>query len=332
MTIDRCAFCVCVSLEAFKISGSVKELTIGEHAFWNCNKLTNFTIPDKVKELTIDKYAFRDCKSLEAFKIPGSVKELTINAGAFYNCNKLTNFTIPGSVKELTIDDAAFGGCTKLTNFTIPDRVEKLTIGKWAFQGCTKLADFTIPDSVEKLTIYGGAFYGCESLENFKISGSVKELTIGENAFSGCSRCKVFIPFKQSSDVDDNIGATVETPVRYTMFGRNLWNTAGSQANYLLKFINDNNIVSGLEKYKIENLDEFKNDLEHIVKQMVVKHDKDNLEDVHAVAENGEVVLKNYESLPLVLSGRVKYNENVRTSDLYRLLSIYGRLKSNLKN
>ena len=209
---------------------------------------------------------------------------------------------------------------------------ETLTIDGNAFQGCRKLADFTIPDSVEKLTIYGGAFYGCESLENFKISGSVKELTIGENAFSGCSRCKVFIPFKQSSDVDDNIGATVETPVRYTMFGRNLWNTAGSQANYLLKFINDNNIVSGLEKYKIENLDEFKNDLEHIVKQMVVKHDKDNLEDVHAVAENGEVVLKNYESLPLVLSGRVKYNENVRTSDLYRLLSIYGRLKSNLKN
>ena len=184
----------------------------------------------------------------------------------------------------------------------------------------------------ETLTIGEKAFSGCTKLTNFTIPNSVKELTIGENAFSGCSRCKVFIPFKQSSDVDDNIGATVETPVRYTMFGRNLWNTAGSQANYLLKFINDNNIVSGLEKYKIENLDEFKNDLEHIVKQMVVKHDKDNLEDVHAVAENGEVVLKNYESLPLVLSGRVKYNENVRTSDLYRLLSIYGRLKSNLKN
>ena len=357
LTIGDTAFRDCKSLEAFKIPDSVKELTIGDAAFMGCSNLTNFTIPDKVKELTIDKYAFRDCKSLEAFKIPGSVKELTIGENAFENCNKLTNFTIPGSVKELTIDDAAFGGCTKLTNFTIPDSVEKLTIGRNAFrnctnltnftipnsvkelainegtfQGCTKLADFTIPDSVEKLTIYGGAFYGCESLENFKISGSVKELTIGENAFSGCSRCKVFIPFKQSSDVDDNIGATVETPVRYTMFGRNLWNTAGSQANYLLKFINDNNIVSGLEKYKIENLDEFKNDLEHIVKQMVVKHDKDNLEDVHAVAENGEVVLKNYESLPLVLSGRVKYNENVRTSDLYRLLSIYGRLKSNLKN
>ena len=234
--------------------------------------------------------------------------------------------------ETLTIGDTAFRDCKSLEAFKIPDSVKELTIGDAAFGGCTKLADFTIPDSVEKLTIYGGAFYGCESLENFKISGSVKELTIGENAFSGCSRCKVFIPFKQSSDVDDNIGATVETPVRYTMFGRNLWNTAGSQANYLLKFINDNNIVSGLEKYKIENLDEFKNDLEHIVKQMVVKHDKDNLEDVHAVAENGEVVLKNYESLPLVLSGRVKYNENVRTSDLYRLLSIYGRLKSNLKN
>ena len=209
---------------------------------------------------------------------------------------------------------------------------ETLTIDGNAFQGCRKLADFTIPDSVEKLTIGRNAFRNCTNLTNFTIPNSVKELTIGENAFSGCSRCKVFIPFKQSSDVDDNIGATVETPVRYTMFGRNLWNTAGSQANYLLKFINDNNIVSGLEKYKIENLDEFKNDLEHIVKQMVVKHDKDNLEDVHAVAENGEVVLKNYESLPLVLSGRVKYNENVRTSDLYRLLSIYGRLKSNLKN
>ena len=234
--------------------------------------------------------------------------------------------------ETLTIGDTAFRDCKSLEAFKIPDSVKELTIDDAAFGGCTKLADFTIPDSVEKLTIYGGAFYGCESLEAFKISGSVKELTIGENAFSGCSRCKVFIPFKQSSDVDDNIGATVETPVRYTMFGRNLWNTAGSQANYLLKFINDNNIVSGLEKYKIENLDEFKNDLEHIVKQMVVKHDKDNLEDVHAVAENGEVVLKNYESLPLVLSGRVKYNENVRTSDLYRLLSIYGRLKSNLKN
>ena len=282
-----------------------KTLTIG--GFWDCINLTNFTISGSVKELTIDGQVSRSCKNLEAFTVPEGVEKLTIGENAFENCNKLTNFTIP-------------------------DRVEKLTIGKWAFQGCTKLADFTIPDSVEKLTIYGGAFYGCESLENFKISGSVKELTIGENAFSGCSRCKVFIPFKQSSDVDDNIGATVETPVRYTMFGRNLWNTAGSQANYLLKFINDNNIVSGLEKYKIENLDEFKNDLEHIVKQMVVKHDKDNLEDVHAVAENGEVVLKNYESLPLVLSGRVKYNENVRTSDLYRLLSIYGRLKSNLKN
>ena len=357
LTIGDTAFRDCKSLEAFKIPDSVKELTIGDAAFMGCSNLTNFTIPDKVKELTIDKYAFRDCKSLEAFKIPGSVKELTINAGAFYNCNKLTNFTIPGSVEKLTIDEAAFDGCNKLTNFTIPDKVKELTIDKYAFSGCTKLTNFKIPGSVkeltidryafedcssledftisgnvEKLTIYGGAFYGCESLENFKISGSVKELTIGENAFSGCSRCKVFIPFKQSSDVDDNIGATVETPVRYTMFGRNLWNTAGSQANYLLKFINDNNIVSGLEKYKIENLDEFKNDLEHIVKQMVVKHDKDNLEDVHAVAENGEVVLKNYESLPLVLSGRVKYNENVRTSDLYRLLSIYGRLKSNLKN
>ena len=209
---------------------------------------------------------------------------------------------------------------------------ETLTIGENAFNWCINLTNFTIPDKVKELTIDKYAFRDCKSLEAFKIPGSVKELTIGENAFSGCSRCKVFIPFKQSSDVDDNIGATVETPVRYTMFGRNLWNTAGSQANYLLKFINDNNIVSGLEKYKIENLDEFKNDLEHIVKQMVVKHDKDNLEDVHAVAENGEVVLKNYESLPLVLSGRVKYNENVRTSDLYRLLSIYGRLKSNLKN
>ena len=215
---------------------------------------------------------------------------------------------------------------------TIPEGVEKLNIGGVAFYGCESLKDFKIPDSVKELTIDDWAFEDCSSLEAFTIPDSVKELTIGENAFSGCSRCKVFIPFKQSSDVDDNIGATVETPVRYTMFGRNLWNTAGSQANYLLKFINDNNIVSGLEKYKIENLDEFKNDLEHIVKQMVVKHDKDNLEDVHAVAENGEVVLKNYESLPLVLSGRVKYNENVRTSDLYRLLSIYGRLKSNLKN
>ena len=332
LTIYGGAFYGCESLKDFKIPDSVKELTIGYAAFGGCTKLTNFTIPEGVEKLNIGGVAFYGCESLKDFTIPGSVKELTIGENAFENCNKLTNFTIPGSVKELTIDDAAFGGCTKLTNFTIPDRVEKLTIGKWAFQGCTKLADFTIPDSVEKLTIYGGAFYGCESLENFKISGSVKELTIGENAFSGCSRCKVFIPFKQSSDVDDNIGATVETPVRYTMFGRNLWNTAGSQANYLLKFINDNNIVSGLEKYKIENLDEFKNDLEHIVKQMVVKHDKDNLEDVHAVAENGEVVLKNYESLPLVLSGRVKYNENVRTSDLYRLLSIYGRLKSNLKN
>ena len=234
--------------------------------------------------------------------------------------------------ETLTIDGNAFQGCRKLADFTIPDSVEKLTIYGGAFYGCESLKDFKIPDSVKELTIDWYAFKNCTNLTNFTIPNSVKELTIGENAFSGCSRCKVFIPFKQSSDVDDNIGATVETPVRYTMFGRNLWNTAGSQANYLLKFINDNNIVSGLEKYKIENLDEFKNDLEHIVKQMVVKHDKDNLEDVHAVAENGEVVLKNYESLPLVLSGRVKYNENVRTSDLYRLLSIYGRLKSNLKN
>ena len=332
LTIDKYAFRDCKSLEAFKIPGSVKELTIGENAFSDCTKLTNFTISGSVKELTIGKNAFWNCTNLTNFTIPEGVEKLNIGGVAFYGCESLKDFTIPGSVKELTIGENAFENCNKLTNFTIPDRVEKLTIGKWAFQGCTKLADFTIPDSVEKLTIYGGAFYGCESLEAFKISGSVKELTIGENAFSGCSRCKVFIPFKQSSDVDDNIGATVETPVRYTMFGRNLWNTAGSQANYLLKFINDNNIVSGLEKYKIENLDEFKNDLEHIVKQMVVKHDKDNLEDVHAVAENGEVVLKNYESLPLVLSGRVKYNENVRTSDLYRLLSIYGRLKSNLKN
>ena len=323
---------LCAKLTNFTIPEGVEKLNIGRNAFWKCTNLTNFTIPGSVKELTIDDWAFKDCSSLEAFKIPKSVEKLTIGRNAFGNCINLTNFTIPDRIKELTIDEQAFQNCSNLKDFTIPDRVEKLTIGKWAFQGCTKLADFTIPDSVEKLTIYGGAFYGCESLENFKISGSVKELTIGENAFSGCSRCKVFIPFKQSSDVDDNIGATVETPVRYTMFGRNLWNTAGSQANYLLKFINDNNIVSGLEKYKIENLDEFKNDLEHIVKQMVVKHDKDNLEDVHAVAENGEVVLKNYESLPLVLSGRVKYNENVRTSDLYRLLSIYGRLKSNLKN
>ena len=357
LNIGEAAFRYCKSLEAFKISGSVKELTIGENAFseckkltnftipegveklnigdtafgW-CTKLTNFTIPDKVKELTIDKYAFRDCKSLEAFKIPDSVKELTIGENAFENCNKLTNFTISDSVEKLNIGGVAFYGCESLKDFTIPGSVKELTIGENAFMLCAKLTNFTIPDKVKELTIDKYAFSGCTKLTNFTIPDSVKELTIGENAFSGCSRCKVFIPFKQSSDVDDNIGATVETPVRYTMFGRNLWNTAGSQANYLLKFINDNNIVSGLEKYKIENLDEFKNDLEHIVKQMVVKHDKDNLEDVHAVAENGEVVLKNYESLPLVLSGRVKYNENVRTSDLYRLLSIYGRLKSNLKN
>ena len=307
-------------------------LTIGENAFNWCINLTNFTIPEGVEKLTIGDAAFDGFINLTNFKIPGSVKELTIDDWAFEDCSSLEAFKIPESVKMLYIGKQAFCNCSNLTNFTIPDKVKELTIDWYAFKNCTNLTNFTIPDSVEKLTIYGGAFYGCESLEAFKISGSVKELTIGENAFSGCSRCKVFIPFKQSSDVDDNIGATVETPVRYTMFGRNLWNTAGSQANYLLKFINDNNIVSGLEKYKIENLDEFKNDLEHIVKQMVVKHDKDNLEDVHAVAENGEVVLKNYESLPLVLSGRVKYNENVRTSDLYRLLSIYGRLKSNLKN
>ena len=307
-------------------------LTIGDTAFRDCKSLEAFKIPDSVKELTIDDAAFGGCTKLADFTIPDSVEKLTIDKYAFSGCTKLTNFTIPNSVKELTIGENAFWKCSNLKDFTISGNVEKLNIGEKAFGGCTNLTNFTIPDSVEKLTIYGGAFYGCESLKDFKIPDSVKELTIGENAFSGCSRCKVFIPFKQSSDVDDNIGATVETPVRYTMFGRNLWNTAGSQANYLLKFINDNNIVSGLEKYKIENLDEFKNDLEHIVKQMVVKHDKDNLEDVHAVAENGEVVLKNYESLPLVLSGRVKYNENVRTSDLYRLLSIYGRLKSNLKN
>ena len=307
-------------------------LTIDGNAFQGCRKLADFTIPDSVEKLTIYGGAFYGCESLKDFKIPDSVKELTIGYAAFGGCTKLADFTIPEGVEKLNIGEKAFGSCTKLTNFKIPGSVKELTIDRYAFEDCSSLEDFTISGNVEKLTIYGGAFYGCESLENFKISGSVKELTIGENAFSGCSRCKVFIPFKQSSDVDDNIGATVETPVRYTMFGRNLWNTAGSQANYLLKFINDNNIVSGLEKYKIENLDEFKNDLEHIVKQMVVKHDKDNLEDVHAVAENGEVVLKNYESLPLVLSGRVKYNENVRTSDLYRLLSIYGRLKSNLKN
>ena len=332
LTIDRYAFEDCSSLEDFTISGNVEKLNIGEGAFDSCTKLTNFTIPNSIKELTIGKNAFNCFINLTNFKIPGSVKELTIDDWAFEDCSSLEAFKIPESVKMLYIGKQAFCNCSNLTNFAIPGSVEKLTIDWYAFKNCTNLTNFTIPDSVEKLTIYGGAFYGCESLENFKISGSVKELTIGENAFSGCSRCKVFIPFKQSSDVDDNIGATVETPVRYTMFGRNLWNTAGSQANYLLKFINDNNIVSGLEKYKIENLDEFKNDLEHIVKQMVVKHDKDNLEDVHAVAENGEVVLKNYESLPLVLSGRVKYNENVRTSDLYRLLSIYGRLKSNLKN
>ena len=208
--------------------------------------------------------------------------------------------------KTLTIGENAFNWCINLTNFTIPDKVKELTIGDTAFRDCKSLEAFKIPDSVKELTIGYAAFGGCTKLADFTIPEGVEKLNIGEKAFSGCSR--------------------------YTMFGRNLWNTAGSQANYLLKFINDNNIVSGLEKYKIENLDEFKNDLEHIVKQMVVKHDKDNLEDVHAVAENGEVVLKNYESLPLVLSGRVKYNENVRTSDLYRLLSIYGRLKSNLKN
>ncbi len=357
LNIGEGAFDSCTKLTNFTIPNSIKELTIGENAFENCNKLTNFTIPGSVKELTIDDAAFGGCTKLTNFTIPGSVKELTIDRNAFRNCNKLTNFTISegveklnigrnafrncykftnftisGSVKELTIGENAFENCNKLTNFTISDSVEKLNIGGGAFYGCESLKDFTIPGSVKELTIDNWAFKDCSSLEAFTIPDSVKELTIGENAFSGCSRCKVFIPFKQSSDVDDNIGATVETPVRYTMFGRNLWNTAGSQANYLLKFINDNNIVSGLEKYKIENLDEFKNDLEHIVKQMVVKHDKDNLEDVHAVAENGEVVLKNYESLPLVLSGRVKYNENVRTSDLYRLLSIYGRLKSNLKN
>ena len=357
LTIDDAAFGGCTKLADFTIPDSVEKLTIYGGAFYGCESLKDFKIPDSVKELTIDDWAFEDCSSLEAFKIPESVKMLYIGKQAFCNCSNLTNFAIPGSVEKLTIDEASFDGCNNLTNFTISGsvkeltidscafedcssledftisgNVEKLNIGEKAFGGCTKLTNFTIPDKVKELTIDKYAFRDCKSLEAFKIPGSVKELTIGENAFSGCSRCKVFIPFKQSSDVDDNIGATVETPVRYTMFGRNLWNTAGSQANYLLKFINDNNIVSGLEKYKIENLDEFKNDLEHIVKQMVVKHDKDNLEDVHAVAENGEVVLKNYESLPLVLSGRVKYNENVRTSDLYRLLSIYGRLKSNLKN
>ena len=356
LTIDDAAFGGCTKLADFTIPDSVEKLTIDKYAFSGCTKLTNFTIPNSVKELTIGENAFSECKKLTNFTIPEGVEKLNIGENAFMLCAKLTNFTIPDRVEKLTIYGGAFYGCTNLTNFTIPDKVKELNIGGDAFSYCN-LKDFTIPESVEKLNIGGGAFYGCESLKDFTIPGSVKELTIdnwafkdcssleaftipdsvkeltiGENAFSGCSRCKVFIPFKQSSDVDDNIGATVETPVRYTMFGRNLWNTAGSQANYLLKFINDNNIVSGLEKYKIENLDEFKNDLEHIVKQMVVKHDKDNLEDVHAVAENGEVVLKNYESLPLVLSGRVKYNENVRTSDLYRLLSIYGRLKSNLKN
>ena len=231
---------------------------------------------------------------------------LTIGEKAFSGCTKLTNFTISDSVEKLNIGGGAFYGCESLKDLTIPGSVKELTIDNWAFKDCSSLEAFTIPDSVKELTIGEAAFQGCNKLTNFTIPEGVEKLNIGEKAFSGCSR--------------------------YTMFGRNLWNTAGSQANYLLKFINDNNIVSGLEKYKIENLDEFKNDLEHIVKQMVVKHDKDNLEDVHAVAENGEVVLKNYESLPLVLSGRVKYNENVRTSDLYRLLSIYGRLKSNLKN
>ena len=332
LTIDWYAFKNCTNLTNFTIPDSVEKLTIYGGAFYGCTKLTNFKIPNSAKELTIDSCAFEDCSSLKDFTIPGNVEKLNIGENAFMLCAKLTNFTIPDRVEKLTIYGGAFYGCESLKDFTIPGSVKELTIGENAFENCNKLTNFTIPDKVKELTIDKYAFRDCKSLEAFKIPGSVKELTIGENAFSGCSRCKVFIPFKQSSDVDDNIGATVETPVRYTMFGRNLWNTAGSQANYLLKFINDNNIVSGLEKYKIENLDEFKNDLEHIVKQMVVKHDKDNLEDVHAVAENGEVVLKNYESLPLVLSGRVKYNENVRTSDLYRLLSIYGRLKSNLKN
>ena len=356
LTIGYAAFGGCTKLADFTIPEGVEKLNIGENAFSECTKLTNFTIPDKVKELNIGEKAFSGCTKLTNFTIPGSVKELTIDRNAFRNCNKLTNFTISEGVEKLNIGRNAFRNCYKFTNFTISGSVKELTIGENAFENCNKLTNFTISDSVEKLTIGGGAFYGCESLKDFTIPGSVKELTIDNWAFKDCSSLEAFtIPegvekltigeaafqgcnkltnFTIPEGVEKlNIGEKAFSGCsRYTMFGRNLWNTAGSQANYLLKFINDNNIVSGLEKYKIENLDEFKNDLEHIVKQMVVKHDKDNLEDVHAVAENGEVVLKNYESLPLVLSGRVKYNENVRTSDLYRLLSIYGRLKSNLKN
>ena len=356
LTINAGAFYNCNKLTNFTIPGSVEKLTIDEAAFDGCNKLTNFTISGSVKELTIDRQVSRSCKNLEAFTvpegvekltigekafggctnltnftIPDSVEKLTIYGGAFYGCESLKDFKIPDSVKELTIDWYAFKNCTNLTNFTIPEGVEKLNIGGVAFYGCESLKDFTIPGSVKELTIDNWAFKDCSSLEAFTIPDSVKELTIGEAAFQGCNKLTNFTIPEGVEKL--NIGEKAFSGCsRYTMFGRNLWNTAGSQANYLLKFINDNNIVSGLEKYKIENLDEFKNDLEHIVKQMVVKHDKDNLEDVHAVAENGEVVLKNYESLPLVLSGRVKYNENVRTSDLYRLLSIYGRLKSNLKN
>lgn len=111
--------------------------TIEKEAFCNCVSLESLTLPSTVT--TIKEKAFFDCASVKAFDIPSRVT--TIGKSAFRACINITSITVPQSVTS--ISDEVFLGCMSLKTVKLPQSID--SIGLKVFAGCRSLESIVIP-------------------------------------------------------------------------------------------------------------------------------------------------------------------------------------------
>ncbi|MFR1510022.1 MAG: Nif11 family protein [Acutalibacteraceae bacterium] len=120
--------------------------------------------------------------------------------------------------------------------------------------------------------------------------------------------------------------------LKYEKFSEGATTTATSQADYLLKNLNQ---IKSLDE--IANVKDIRANLATVAKQIVVKHGNfvdaknitrdgksaniDKYGDARALNDSGEVVVK--KDSPLVLSGKWKYGEGVSSDDLQKILDFY---------
>lgn len=174
-----------------------------------------------------------------------------------------------------------------------------------------------MPEGIKNLNIGYLAFGLCDRFRNFTIPKSVETLHIG-NAFTSDTHCKIPSKFKEDPGINDLNLDRVQLHfdnLSYPKF-RRVFNSASNQANHLLNYMREHFLIDfETTKYLIENLDDFKDDIEYIAKQIVYKDTKE-----HVIAKDGTMsdILRSQllegmdvepeflRSRPIMLSGNFK--------------------------